>query len=196
VDLRSDSTYVRSPNPNFYRNRDRTTWCAQQHPADRSEQTQHTQQQQQQQQEAARQATITTNVTMSASRIAIRRITAVSAPRISPTLVARPFTSLGETLTRKVLPVLRLYYASFGSCVWVFSPCPRSSIHFLQERAEENRYIRLREKAAMEARKEAARGDKQLEEAMHDIAGIIDATHDKISQEGLVNLAKWKLGRL
>jgi hypothetical protein len=78
----------------------------------------------------------------------------------------------------------------------VFSPCPRSSIHFLQERAEENRYIRLREKAAMEARKEAARGDKQLEEAMHDIAGIIDATHDKISQEGLVNLAKWKLGRL
>lgn len=48
----------------------------------------------------------------------------------------------------------------------------------------------------MEARKEAARGDKQLEEAMHDIAGIIDATHDKISQEGLVNLAKWKLGRI
>jgi hypothetical protein len=54
---------------------------------------------------------------MSASRIAIRRITAVSAPRISPTLVARPFTSLGETLTRKVLPVLRPYHASFGSCV-------------------------------------------------------------------------------
>lgn len=66
----------------------------------------------------------------------------------------------------------------------------------LQERAEENRYIRMREKAAMEARIEAARGDKQLEDALHDAAGIIDATHDKISQEGLLNLAKWKLGRV
>ena len=66
----------------------------------------------------------------------------------------------------------------------------------VQERAEEARYIRLREKAAMEARKEAAKGDKDLEDAMHDAAGIIAATHDKISQEGLLNLAKWKLGRL
>jgi hypothetical protein len=54
----------------------------------------------------------------------------------------------------------------------------------------------MREKAAMEARIEAARGDKQLEDAMHDVAGIIDATHDKISQECLLNLAKWKLGRV
>lgn len=48
----------------------------------------------------------------------------------------------------------------------------------------------------MEMRKEAAKGDKDLEDAMHDAAGIIDATHDKISHEGLLNLAKWKLGRL
>lgn len=48
----------------------------------------------------------------------------------------------------------------------------------------------------MEARIEAAKGDKELEDAMHDCAGIIAATHDKISQDGLLNLAKWKLGRL
>lgn len=39
-------------------------------------------------------------VTMSASRIALRRISALSVPRT--TLGARPFTSLGETLTQKV----------------------------------------------------------------------------------------------
>mmetsp|Transcript_15720 Transcript_15720/g.28427 ORF Transcript_15720/g.28427 Transcript_15720/m.28427 type:complete len:105 (-) Transcript_15720:101-415(-) len=103
---------------------------------------------------------------MSASRIAIRRIAALSGPRAQASLLgARPFTSLGETLTSK-------------------------------ERAEEARYIRLREKAAMEARKEAAKGDKDLEDAMHDAAGIIAATHDKLSHEALLNLAKWKLGRI
>lgn len=47
----------------------------------------------------------------------------------------------------------------------------------------------------MEARKEAAKGDKDLEDAMHEAAGIIAATHDKLSHESLLNLAKWKLGR-
>jgi hypothetical protein len=58
--------------------------------------------------EAARQPTIATGSnTMSASRIAIRRIAAVTVPRISASAGARPFTSLGETLTQKVRPVLR-----------------------------------------------------------------------------------------
>jgi hypothetical protein len=48
----------------------------------------------------------------------------------------------------------------------------------------------------MEARKEAAKGDKDLEDAMHDAAGIIAATHDKLSHEALLNIAKWKLGRI
>lgn len=44
-----------------------------------------------------------TSITMSASRIAIRRIAALSGPRAQASLLgARPFTSLGETLTSKV----------------------------------------------------------------------------------------------
>ncbi len=133
---------------------------------------------------------------MSASRIAIRRIAALSGPRAQASLLgARPFTSLGETLTSKV----SLLFFSLAAPAGYRLHCTHMSHSFLlnsQERAEEARYIRLREKAAMEARKEAAKGDKDLEDAMHDAAGIIAATHDKLSHEALLNIAKWKLGRI
>jgi hypothetical protein len=75
-----------------------------------------------------------------------------------------------------------------------------------QEKVEEDRYIRAREKELREAKEKAAAAEgksKELETksaelvatktaAMNEVAALLAATGDVVSEAGLANLADWK----
>jgi len=79
-------------------------------------------------------------------------------------------------------------------------------ILILQEKVEEDRYIRAREAELAEAKAKAAAADaasKALEAAdaaavasknasMHEVADLLATTGDVVSEAGLANLADWK----
>lgn len=76
----------------------------------------------------------------------------------------------------------------------------------LQEKVEEDRYIRAREQQIAESRHRAAEAEAHAAElaaadqakiaaknaAMHEIADMLAKTGDVVSEAGLANLAAWK----
>lgn len=72
-----------------------------------------------------------------------------------------------------------------------------------QERVEEDRYMRAQEEAwkeklrQLKAEEEHARSEaftqEVLEPVMSDVSKMLEASGDKVSDEGLMTLAKWKL---
>jgi len=78
-------------------------------------------------------------------------------------------------------------------------------VFFVQEKIEEDRFIREQEKKYFEKKKaalEAQLHDKELKEfkdtvapSMAEAFNLLKKTGDTVSEDGLEALAKWKLGK-